>query len=125
MNTLDLDPDTDSETAAHHAGSLGASIDAVHAILDFSARPFLQELAGDVHQTGERLNRRIHCIAESDLNDARIIRPETLGGFGLDAQWNEDFHHALHALATGERDGYYADFGSLKGLALQTERTHS
>ncbi len=92
-------------------------IDAVHAILDFSAQPFLRELGTAVRRAGEQLNRRIHCIAESDLNDTRLIRPNHLGGFGLDAQWNDDFHHALHARVTGERDGYYEDFGTLEDLA--------
>lgn len=66
---------------------------------------------------GERLGRRLVLIAESDLNDPAITRSPALGGYGLDAQWNEDFHHALHAVLTGERSGYYADFGSLQALA--------
>jgi maltooligosyltrehalose trehalohydrolase len=92
-------------------------IDAVHAILDFSAQPFLEELASAVHEEAKRLNRRVHLIAESALNDTRVIRPRELGGYGLDAQWNDDFHHALHALLTGERTGYYQDFGELRDLA--------
>lgn len=91
-------------------------LDAVHAIVDHSAVPFVQELAEAVHQRAERLNRRIHVIAESNLNDARLVRPRELGGYGLDAQWNEDFHHSLHALLTGERAGYYHDFGELGQL---------
>jgi maltooligosyltrehalose trehalohydrolase len=91
-------------------------IDAVHAILDFSAKPFLQELAEAVHAQSERLNRRIYLIAESDLNDARLIRSPEVGGFGLDAQWNDDFHHALHTLLTGEHTGYYEDFGEIRHL---------
>ncbi len=97
-------------------------LDAVHAILDFSARPFLEELARTVHRAAERLNRRIYCIAESALNDTRIIRPRELGGFALDAQWNDDFHHALHALLTGEQTGYYQDFGRLHQLARAWRR---
>jgi len=93
-------------------------IDAVHAILDFSARPFLEELALQIHREAERLNRRIYCIAESALNDTRVIRPREFGGFGLDAQWNDDFHHALHSLLTGEISGYYQDFGRLQDLSL-------
>ena len=92
-------------------------IDAVHAILDFSAQPFLEELASAVYEEAKRLNRRVHLIAESALNDTRVIRPRELGGYGLDAQWNDDFHHALHALLTGERTGYYQDFGELRDLA--------
>ncbi len=95
----------------------GFRLDAVHAIVDRSAVPFLEELAGAVHRAGERLGRRVHVIAESDLNDPRLIRPPALGGYGLDAQWSDDFHHALHALLTGERDGYYQDFGRLQDLA--------
>lgn len=92
-------------------------LDAVHAIRDFSAVPFLQELARATRLRAERLNRRFHLIAESDLNDARLIRPETLEGFGMDAQWSDDFHHCLHVLLTGERSGYYADFGGTELLA--------
>ncbi len=91
-------------------------IDAVHAILDFSATPFLEELAVAVHESGKRLNRQVHIIAESALNDTRVIRTRELGGYGLDAQWNDDFHHALHSLVTGERLGYYQDFGHLEDL---------
>jgi len=92
-------------------------LDAVHAIVDFSAHPFLEELATLVHGHAERIGRRVHLIAESNLNDAKLIRPRELGGYGLDAQWNDDFHHALHALLTGERTGYYEDFGTIQHLA--------
>lgn len=92
-------------------------IDAVHAILDFSAKPFLQELAQAVHCQAELLNRRVYLIPESSLNDARLVRAPELSGFGLDAQWNDDFHHALHSLLTGERAGYYEDFGEIRHLA--------
>ncbi|MGH2459829.1 MAG: malto-oligosyltrehalose trehalohydrolase [Chloroflexota bacterium] len=92
-------------------------LDAVEAIRDASAIPFLEELAIEVGELAQRLNRRLSLIAESDLNDTRIIRARGLGGLGLDAQWNDDFHHALHALLTGERVGYYADFGDLDHLA--------
>jgi maltooligosyltrehalose trehalohydrolase len=92
-------------------------LDAIHAIFDRSASPFLAELGEAVHAAGLRLNRHVHVIPESDLNDARITRPRRLGGIGLDAQWNDDFHHALHTLLTGERSGYYADFGDLHQLA--------
>jgi maltooligosyltrehalose trehalohydrolase len=93
-------------------------IDAVHAILDFTARPFLEQLGCEIQREAERLNRRIYCIAESALNDTRVIRSRELGGFGLDAQWNDDFHHALHSLLTGEASGYYRDFGRLQDLTL-------
>ncbi len=91
-------------------------LDAVHAILDFSAQPFLQELAWTVGLFADGLGRRIHLIAESALNDTRLIRTPEVGGFGLDAQWNDDLHHALHVVLTGERRGYYCDFGSFEQL---------
>ncbi len=91
-------------------------LDAIHAIVDRSAQPFLQELAEAVHRRAAELSRGIYVIAESDLNDSRIIRPPESGGYGLDAEWSDDFHHSLHALLTGERQGYYADFGSLGHL---------
>jgi maltooligosyltrehalose trehalohydrolase len=94
----------------------GLRIDAVHGIVDFSAQPFLEELAVTVHELADRLNRRVYLIAESDLNDTRIVRSRELGGFGLDAQWNDDFHHALHTLLTNEDSGYYQDFGELQHL---------
>jgi maltooligosyltrehalose trehalohydrolase len=91
-------------------------LDAVHAILDHSAQPFLQELGLTLQRRAELLNRRIYAIAESALNDTRIIRSRELGGYGLDAQWNDDFHHALRVLLTGDRGGYYQDFGELGHL---------
>ena len=92
-------------------------LDAVHAILDQSAMHILEELTLAVHDVGDRHNRRVHVIAESDLNDPRLVRPTEVGGYGMDAQWVDDFHHALHALLTGETAGYYSDFGSLATLA--------
>ena len=92
-------------------------LDAVHAILDHSALNFLEELAESVHEQGTALNRRVYVIAESALNDIRVIRPAELGGYGLDSQWNDDFHHALHTLLTREREGYYADFGAFQHMA--------
>jgi maltooligosyltrehalose trehalohydrolase len=92
-------------------------LDAVHAIPDSSPVPFLSELAEAVHARADRLNRRIFLIPESAANDARILRRQELGGYGLDAQWNDDFHHALHVLLTGERSGYYEDYGHLQQMA--------
>jgi maltooligosyltrehalose trehalohydrolase len=91
----------------------GLRLDAVHAIVDVSAKPFLQELAEVVHQRAAELQREVVLIAESDLNDPRLIRAPELGGIGLDAQWADDLHHALHAVLTGESSGYYADYGSV------------
>jgi maltooligosyltrehalose trehalohydrolase len=92
-------------------------LDAVHAILDHSALNFLEELGDAVHEQGTSLNRRVYVMAESALNDTRVIRPSELGGYGLDAQWNDDFHHSLHTLLTREREGYYVDFGDFQHMA--------
>ncbi len=92
-------------------------IDAVHAIRDHSARPFLAELTEALHAEGARLGRPVLVVAESDLNDARLVRRKREGGFGMDAQWSDDFHHSLHVLLTGEGEGYYRDFGSVGDLA--------
>lgn len=91
-------------------------LDAVHAIVDSSARPFLQELAGEVRALAEALGRRVYLIAESDRNDPRLVASPERGGMGLSALWNDDFHHALHGLLTGEKEGYYRDFGTLGQL---------
>jgi len=95
----------------------GLRLDAIHAIKDFSAWPFLAELAAAADRQAERMNRRFYLIAESNLNDTRLLLPRELGGAGLDAQWNDDFHHSLYTLVTGERLGYYEDFGRLEHLA--------
>jgi maltooligosyltrehalose trehalohydrolase len=92
-------------------------LDAIHAIFDQTARSFLEELGEAVHRAGRRLRRRIHVIPESDLGDPRVVRPTSRGGIGLDALWNDDFHHALHTVLTGERSGYYSDFGKFGQLA--------
>ena len=92
-------------------------LDAIHGIFDFSACHILRELTAAVHAQADRLGRAIHVIAESDLNDVRVISPIAEGGYGLDGQWNDDFHHALHTVLTGERRGYYEDFGRLDQLA--------
>ena len=91
-------------------------LDAIHAMLDFSATPFLEELAAVVDREAVALNRRVHLIAESDLNDARVVRSREHHGFGLDAQWVDDFHHAVHVLLTGEGQGYYRDFVDESGI---------
>lgn len=95
----------------------GLRLDAVHAIYDFGARPFLQELAERVDALEARTGRPRVLIAESDLNDVRLITPREQGGYGLDGQWCDDFHHSVHTLLTGETVGYYQDFGQLEQLA--------
>ena len=92
-------------------------LDAVHAILDHSSEHFLEQLAAAVQERAERLNRRAFLIAESSDNDRRLISPRNVGGYGMDAQWSDDFHHCVHTLLTGEQDGYYQDYGSIKQLA--------
>jgi maltooligosyltrehalose trehalohydrolase len=92
-------------------------LDAVHGIFDFSARHFLAELQCSVRDLSKRLGRMIHCIAESDLNDSRLLHSHEQGGYGVDAQWSDDFHHSVHRLLTGEDRGYYADFEGIAPLA--------
>jgi maltooligosyltrehalose trehalohydrolase len=91
-------------------------LDAVHAIIDLSARHVLEEMREEVEAQAARLGRRAYLIAESDLNDARVIKPVELGGIGMQAQWSDDFHHALRTLLSPERAGYLADFGSVADL---------
>jgi maltooligosyltrehalose trehalohydrolase len=93
-------------------------LDAVHAIVDPSARTFLEDLSEAVAGAARRSGRSLHLVAESDRNDPRLVRPLEEGGIGMDAVWNDDFHHALHVLLTGEREGYYEDFGLLDDLGL-------
>jgi maltooligosyltrehalose trehalohydrolase len=95
----------------------GLRLDAVHGIVDPTATPFLAELAAATEQLGIVLGRPLELIAESADNNPWVVSPAAVGGLGLDAQWNDDFHHALHAALTGERLGYYADFGDLGQLA--------
>jgi len=91
-------------------------LDAIHGIYDFSALHILQELTEALHSQAEAVGRRIHLIAESDLNDVKVIKTPKTGGYGLDAQWNDDFHHSLRTLLTGDQSGYYSDFGSFSQL---------
>jgi len=95
----------------------GLRLDAVHAIVDTSAVHFLEQLAGEVQGLERHLGRHLALIAESDLNDPRLLWSRERGGYGLNAQWSDDFHHAVHGLLTGERDGYYKDFGQFEHLA--------
>ena len=96
----------------------GLRLDAVHAIHDSSARHILREIGERVHAR----DPRALVIAESGLNDPKVIRPVAAGGYGHDAQWADDFHHALRVLLTGERAGYYEDFGSIEQLAKAFRR---
>jgi maltooligosyltrehalose trehalohydrolase len=100
----------------------GLRLDAVDALVDPSATHILQQLAEETDALAAFLGRPLTLIAESDLNDPKLIMPREAGGYGLTAQWNDDFHHALHVALTGETAGYYADFATLGTLAKATTR---
>ena len=95
----------------------GLRLDAVHAMIDTTAVHILEELATETDELAAQLGRPLTLIAESDRNDPRLITPRADGGYGLTAQWDDDIHHALHTAVSGERQGYYRDFGSLETLA--------
>ncbi|MGB5112059.1 MAG: malto-oligosyltrehalose trehalohydrolase [Mycobacterium sp.] len=98
-------------------GADGLRLDAVHALVDTTAFHILEELAAHTDALAAQLGRPLSLIAESDMNDPRLITPRDRGGLGLAAQWDDDIHHAIHAAVSGERQGYYCDFGSLATLA--------
>lgn len=100
--------------SAFHADAL--RLDAVHAIVDDSAYHVLEQLATEVDALSTHVRRPLTLIAETDLNDPRFVRAPEAGGYGLDAAWADEWHHALHAALTGETTGYYEDFGSLSHL---------
>jgi len=92
-------------------------LDATDAYIDFSAYPFIEELADAVRHSARQLHRQCFVMAENDRNDARLTRPVEQGGYGVDAQWVDDFHHALHTVLTHEQAGYYQDYGEVRQLA--------
>jgi maltooligosyltrehalose trehalohydrolase len=100
----------------------GLRLDAVHALEDHRALHFLEQLAAGVQALAAHLNRELVLIAESDENNPRVVTAREAGGYGLDGQWSDDFHHAVHAAITGERQGYYADFAPLAALAKTLTR---
>lgn len=100
---------------AFHAD--GLRLDAVHALTDTTAIHILEELAGETDALAAQLGRPLSLVAESDRNDPRTITRRDEGGYGITAQWDDDIHHAIHTAVSGERQGYYADFGSLATLA--------
>ena len=95
----------------YHADAL--RLDAIQMIYDFSASHILKDLREAFHKQAENLGRKAYVIAESDLNDVRIVNPVEIGGYNIDAQWSDDFHHALHALLTGSKQDYFADYGKV------------
>lgn len=100
----------------------GLRLDAVHAIYDLGARHILREIRETADDVTERTGRAIHIIAESDLNDPRVVGPYDKGGHGLDAQWSDDFHHVIHVQLTGETRGYYSDYtGGIRHIARVLE----
>ena len=100
----------------------GLRLDAVHAIVDTSAVHILEALSTRVRRLAAHAGRPLWLVAESDLNDPRFVRSPELGGYGCDAAWADEFHHAVHAVLTGETSGYYEDFGPLHKLATALRR---
>jgi maltooligosyltrehalose trehalohydrolase len=92
-------------------------LDAIHAIYDFGARHILRDIKHAAESASKARGYAAHIVAESDLNDVRVLLPPDRGGYGLDAQWSDDFHHAVHTCLTGERQGYYVDYGRPDQLA--------
>jgi maltooligosyltrehalose trehalohydrolase len=102
----------------------GLRLDAIHSFVDRSAIHFVEQLSAEVETLSATIGRTLVLIAESDLNDPRVVTPRECGGFGMDAQWNDDFHHALFAVLSPEGlSGYYTDFGSLEQQAKALEKT--
>jgi maltooligosyltrehalose trehalohydrolase len=100
--------------AEYHIDAL--RLDAVHSILDFGAKHLLAELSEEFHREAEKLGRKACLIAESDLDDVKVIEPVRDCGWGMDAQWNDAFHHAVHTAITGDHHGYFADYDGLPDL---------
>jgi maltooligosyltrehalose trehalohydrolase len=101
----------------------GLRLDAIHAIYDFGPRHILRDIKEGADGAARRRGRALYIIAESDLNDVRVLLPPEAGGYGIDAQWSDDFHHTIHAYFTGERNGYYADFGAPENFLKVFEET--
>ncbi|TVM00074.1 MAG: malto-oligosyltrehalose trehalohydrolase [Candidatus Brocadia sp. WS118] len=96
-------------------------IDAIHAIFDIGEKHFLSELSERVEAFSQKMGRKYDLIAESDLNDSRVVISRESGGYGIDGVWCDDFHHSLHTLLTGENRGYYLDFGKVSHMAKSTK----
>ena len=96
-------------------------LDAVHGMFDFSAHHFLAEVKVAASELSQKIGRPLHLIAESDLNDSRLLDDSSRGGYGLDAQWSDDFQHSVYSLLTTENRGYYQDFGDITALVSTLE----
>ena len=99
----------------------GLRLDAIHAFIDRSSVHFLEQLSAEVKELEAALGKYFVLIAESDLNDSRVVLSRDAGGYGIDAQWSDDFHHALVTFITGDQTGYYSDFGTMADLAKSLE----
>ncbi len=131
-SAVNLDTDGSDEVRAFLLGNArqwlldfeldGLRLDAVHELRDDSPRHVLAELSDAVAAWSDTIGRPLTLIAESDLNDPRMVTPTARGGLGMDMQWADDIHHAVHAWVTGEREGYYGDFGSAATLAKTLTR---
>ncbi|MFE0651155.1 malto-oligosyltrehalose trehalohydrolase [Streptomyces sp. NPDC059534] len=131
---VNLDAPGSDEVRAYFIGSAlawlrdyridGLRLDAVHALADTRALNFLEELSAAVDELAKEQGRQHFLVAESDLGDPHTTTPRTLGGLGVHAQWNDDFHHALHAALTGESQGYYGDFARAPMAAVAKTLTH-
>ncbi len=131
-DAINLDGPGSPEVRAHLIGSAlwllehahldGLRLDAVHALFDRSSTHYLEELSSRVDALSAHLGRPLWLVAETDRADPRTVTPRAQGGDGLDAMWADDLHHAVHSALTGERDGYYADFGSTAEIAEAIER---
>ena len=95
----------------------GLRLDAVHALVDTTAIHILEEMSAETDALADELGRPLSLIAESDMNDPRLITPRDQGGLGMTAQWDDDIHHAIHAAVSGETQGYYSDWGTIEALA--------
>ncbi len=102
----------------------GLRLDAVHSMVDCRSETFLEQLASETAALSAHLGRHLCLIAESDLNDPRLVRAREAGGYGLNAQWSDDFHHALHAVLSGESEGYYADFAKAETIAAALQHPY-
>ena len=102
----------------------GLRLDAVHEFIDRAAVKFMEQLSAEVEQLSATLGKKLVLIAESDLNDPRVVRPREAGGYGMDAQWSDDFHHSLFTMIYGKEPGrgYYDDFGTMDDLVESLKR---